>query len=105
MMNRPSPAAAARAAAAVAATAPGETGTPCAAKRSRAWYSYRSTEPPSGRGEAEVQPRLSFILYAICEAGLVCFRFRGRRRGRPGPPAGDGGAADCPTLLPLGPVH
>jgi hypothetical protein len=31
----------------VSATSPGSTGTPCAAKSSFAWYSYRSTNHPS----------------------------------------------------------
>src|SRR6266702_1573202 len=39
----PNRSAAARACAGVVATAPGSTGTPWAAKRSFAWYSYRST--------------------------------------------------------------
>ena len=39
----PIPAAAAFASSGVSATSPGSTGTPCAAKSSFAWYSYRST--------------------------------------------------------------
>src|SRR3954447_6159021 len=46
----PSLSAPALASSAVVATSASSTGTPCAANRSRAWYSNRSTERPHHRG-------------------------------------------------------
>src|SRR5665647_1255294 len=88
--------AAARASAGVSATIPASTGTPCASKRSRAWYSNRSTAlRPSVDGHRAPNERSTRIVTAPRRyLHLERFAFR-----RPGPVAVQGPFRDNPDTV------